>query len=198
MNRSFDPEVIEEESRTVLETLCSHTGMKAMVNISARPIRKKQLRGFIVYADGFCERASEMLSKGHPAKAEKRSEVIARQHSISTAQYILQDLDSMLKEQDEPDFRNRPTEYAYQLARGLIKKSYTHYIGTSPTPAISPDGEGGLVVEWKRDKLIVRLVISAAQEGKSYVYSRGPDRSLVERSISGLVLAQQLSTIFAD
>ncbi len=63
---------------------------------------------------------------------------------------------------------------------------------------LPPDGEGGLVVEWKRDKLIVRLIVSAAQEGKSYVYSRDSHRSLVERSISGLVLAQQLSTVFAD
>jgi hypothetical protein len=197
MNQNMGTDLSEEATRAVLEPLCTHIGMKARVDLSAHLNRKKQLKGFVVYADNVCERASEILFKGH-TKSQAASERISIKQGISVSpQYILRDLDSMLDEQDEPDFRNRPSEHAYRLTHQIISSAYTHYLGDSPAPAIAADGDGGLVVEWKRENLIVRLVVSGEQDGKSYVYSRDPHRSLIERSISGFILAQQLSTIFA-
>ena len=195
MNRSFEPQAIEEASRAVLEPLCAHRGLKARIELLPHSAHKKQLKGFIVYADNLCERASEIL---FPIRPEKSQATVGEPRVTTTnLESVLRDLDSMLDEEDETDFRNTPSAYAHQLARQIISDTHTHYVGASPIPGIAPDGEGGLVVEWKRDKLIVRLIISTDKNGRSYIYSRGPHRSVVERSISGMVLAQELSTVFA-
>jgi hypothetical protein len=115
-----------------------------------------------------------------------------------TAQPILRELKAMLREENEDDFLHRPTEDAYEFARQIIEATYTHHVGSAPVPTLAPDGEGGLVAEWKDGRCTVRLIVSPGREGKSYVYSRGPSRSLVEYSVSGLTLSQQLSSIFGD
>lgn len=194
MNRTLKSEVVEEASRAVLEGLCKVT--EAVVHISPFHNRKKQVKGFIAYSDSIWDRAIDARSMSR-TRTHERPIALSRTSTV-TAKDILRDLDSMLEEQDDdPDFQHRPTEYAHGLTHQIIESSYTHYIGTAPVPAIAPDGDGGVVVEWKTGNRIVRLIISAAQDGKSYIYSREPHRSLVEHSVSGLVLAQQLSTIFA-
>lgn len=195
MNRTLDSEAIEQVCRAVLEKLLQHTDadMKA-VKTSVRHTREKKASFMLTH--GTCNR----VLSGSRARLKKPSELrIVRLEDLNlTARRILRDLDTMLEEQDEPDFLHRPTEYAHRLARQIIENSYTHYIGSSPIPAIAPDGEGGLIAEWKSGQRIVRLVISSNQNRKSYVYSRGQDRSQIDYSASGLVLAQHLCSIFSD
>jgi hypothetical protein len=104
----------------------------------------------------------------------------------------------MLKEQDEPDFLHRPTEHAYDTARQIIENSYTHYVGSSPIPAIAPDGTGGVIVEWKSGQRVVRLIVAATTDKKSYLYSKGNDQSVIDHSASGSILAQRLRFIFKN
>lgn len=178
--------------------LVPHKGLKAVVHTSAHQRHKRQVKGFIVYADGNCEPASQVLSSSC-ARVRKQSYLVVRSEQASqTAQHILRDLAATLQEQDEPDFLHRPTQYAYDTTRQIIEDSYTHYVGFAPSATIAPDGEGGIIAEWKSGRRIVRLIISANQNGKSYVYSRGPNRSLVDYSASGLTLSLQLSSVFAD
>ncbi|MGH9871787.1 MAG: hypothetical protein ACRD9S_04880 [Pyrinomonadaceae bacterium] len=193
MNRSLEPEAVEHASGAVLERLCEVAD--AVVHITPLRTHKRQVKGFIAYSDNIWDRALEARSISR-TRTHTQPIVLSRDRT-PTAKDVLRDLDSMLEEQvDDPDFQHRPTKYAHELAHQIIESSYTHDIGVPPVPAIAPDGDGGLVVEWKTGNRIVRLIICADQGGKSYIYSREPHRSLVERSVSGLVLAQQLSRIF--
>jgi hypothetical protein len=131
-------------------------------------------------------------------RRRKQRAIITRREAAQNVQPILRDLRALLDEQNEPDFHHRPSDYAYGSARQIIENSYTHYLGSAPKPAVAPDGMGGLVVEWKAGRFIVRLIVAASEDGKSYVYSRGAHRSQVDHSASGLLLAHQLRTIFAD
>lgn len=166
--------------------LFPHKGFRAVEDTSVHQRNKKQVQGFNVYTNRICERASELLS----------SHVLSV--PAQTAQPVLRELEAMLREEDEDDFLHRPTQDAYDFARQIIEASYTHHVGSAPVPTLAPNGEGGLVAEWKDGRRTVRLIVPASREGKSYVYSRGPSRSLVEYSVSGLTLSQQLSSIFGD
>jgi hypothetical protein len=168
------------------------------INSEFDPINFEQIKGVFVYIDSLCHQGPGTLSGSH-ARLRKQSELMARSNDTAlTAQQVLRDLEAMLKEQDEPGFLHRPTEYAYDTARQIIENSYSHYIGTSPTPAIASDGEGGIIAEWKSGHRIVRLIVSASQDGKSYVYSRGNDQSAIDHSASGSILAQRLLSIFPN
>jgi hypothetical protein len=170
--------------------LLPRKGFKAVVSTSAHQRHKRQVKGFIVYADSICERASEVLSSS--------GTIVRSDECVQTAQGILRNLDAMLQEEDEPDFHHRPTQYAYDLARQIIGETYTHYVGAPPLSTIAPDGQGGIIAEWKSGRRIVRLIVSPNQTGKSYVYSRGASQSLVDYSASGLTLSQQLSSVFPN
>lgn len=160
--------------------LLSHKGLKAAVDTSAHHRHKKQAKAFIIDGDSICD------------------SVVRSEDAALTGQRILRDLKAMLEEQNEPDFRHSPTEYAYNTARRIIENLYTHYLGSAPIPTIAPDGGGGIIGEWKSGQRIVRLIVSGSQDGKSYVYSRGATRSQIDHSASGLTLSQQLCSIFPD
>lgn len=115
-----------------------------------------------------------------------------------TLDHILNDLEELGKEEDEPDFRHRPTYYAYRATRQIIKTAYTHYVASAPLPAIAPDGDGGVIVEWQSDRRVVRLVVPANKDESVYVYHRGSGPSDIDNPASGLILAQRLRSIFAE
>jgi hypothetical protein len=196
MNRILEPEEIEEASHAVLGFCDIATGV---IHLSSPQMHKKQGEKFIAYADNIWDRALE-------ARLIKRTRVHRQAGALSllklrrqSAESLLLDLEAMLKEQDEPDFLHRPTKYAYDFAEQLIKDSYTHYLGSAPIPAIGPDGEGGIVLEWKSaGRCVVRLIIPPSEDRKSYIYSRGLSRSEVDYSVSALALARQLCSTFAD
>jgi len=111
---------------------------------------------------------------------------------------VLQELDSLRNAQDEPDFMHSITEDAYKLAKEIIEGAYTHSTGSAPTPAAAPDGDGGVVVEWKSGKREVRLISAASKDRKSYIYSRGAKTAKIDYEISGAILANVLRATFAD
>lgn len=179
--------------------LPSHKGFKAVVSTSIHQRYKRQVKGLIVYTNGICGPASEVLLESRERLRKELGLVVARSKDTAlNAQHILRDLDATLNEQDEPDFLHRPTQYAYDTARQIIENTYTHYVGSAPSATIAPDGQGGIIAEWKSGRRIVRLIVSSSQDGKSYVYSRGATRSQIDYSASGLTLSQQLCFIFPD
>lgn len=197
MNRTLDPDVIEQSSRAVLEKLCEHKGMRAIVDITHHRVNKRQVKGFVVYTDGLCDQALETLSSSR-ARQQSDLTVCLQEASLAT-QNILRDLEAMLQEEDEEDFRHRPTDYAYNLARQIIESAYTtHYVNFAPTPTIAPDGDGGLALEWKVGRRVIRLIVSHNQDMRSYIYKRGEDRPSQIYAASGEILVEQLRSVFAD
>ena len=195
MNRTLEPEEIVKASHSVLGFCDLATGV---IHVSSARIHKQQAEQFKTCADNIWDRALE-------ARLIKYTRVHRPAESLSlttirfqSAEPLLRELEAMLREEDEADFLHRPTQDAYDFARQMIEASYTHHVGSAPVPTLAPDGEGGIVAEWKDGRRTVRLIVSASQERKSYVYSRGPSRSLVDYSVSGLTLSQQLSSIFGD
>lgn len=151
---------------------------------------------------GCSENIADLFSgalSGSDSELRREYGLVTRSQVASlTAQRVLRDLESMLDEEDEPDYRHRPTEYAYNIARQIIEDSYTHYVGSAPIPALATDGEGGIIAEWRSGQRIVRLIVNATQDRRSYVYQRGADQSVIDRSASGSILAQRLRSIFAS
>lgn len=109
---------------------------------------------------------------------------------------ILDELEAMRTEQDEPDFIHSVKDYAYEISRPVIERAYTHYLGSAPAPAIAPDGDGGIIVEWKSGELEVRLIVAHSKEHKSYIYSRGSKTAKIDYELSGSVLARVLRDTF--
>lgn len=200
MNRPLKPEAIDQTSRAGVEgDLCRNCVTQSTENVSLRQINKKQLKESIAYRDNIWvwDRALEARSHSH-ARVHKQPKPIARSADALAAQSVLRNLESMLNEQDESDFLHRPTEYAYNVARLIVADLYTHYLGSSPAPVFAPDGEGGIIAEWKSGQRIVRLIVGASENEKKYVYSKGNDQSLIDHSASGSILAQRLRSIFAS
>ena len=111
---------------------------------------------------------------------------------------VLRELVSMRGAQDEPDFMHSITEDAHELAKKIIESAYAHSTGSAPTPAAAPDGDGGVVVEWKSGKCEVRLISAASKDYKSYIYSKGAKTAKIDYEISGAILADVLRNTFAD
>jgi hypothetical protein len=141
----------------------------------------------------------EIIRAWHEVRRQKQVSGVARvRGATQDVRPILAELDAMLNEKDEPDFLHRPKDYAYDIARKSIKNAYTHYLGSAPSPAVAPDGEGGLIVEWKSGQRVVCLITAPGEDRKSYVYSKGAKSAQVDYDTSGLILAQRLRSIFAD
>jgi len=193
MNRILEPEEIEKASHSVLGFCDLASGV---IFVSPPKTHKKQVEQFITCEDNIWGRALEArrIRVHKPLGALSLSTI-----RIQSAEPLLRDLEAMLKEEDEPDFLHRPTQYAYDLTEQLIKDSYTHYIGSAPVPTIAPDGNGGATVEWRSaDGGVVRLIIPARQNGKHYIYTKDLKRSHIDYEVSGLAIAQQLRSVFAN
>lgn len=193
MNRTLEPEEIEKASHSVLGFCDFATGV---IHVSSPRMHRKQADESITYADNIWDRAFEArlikYTRIHrPAGALSPSKI-----RIQSAESLLRDLEAMLKEEDAPDFLNRPTPFAYETAEKFIKSAYTHYVGSAPSPTLGPDGDGGMVVEWQSGQRIVRLVVAPDKNAKTYIYRRGNNESAVDHVPSGTILAQRLLTVF--
>lgn len=189
--RALDPQLMEQASNVYEK--CK--GMMAVVDIPHRRY-KRHTKEYIIYTDAVCDQALESISKS-PAKRRAEAEV-RPQKVAQSSQDILRDLETLREAQEAPDFTRRPTDEAYKAANESLTAAYTHYVGSAPIPALAPDGDGGVVVQWKSGKREVRLVVPPEGEEKSYIYSRGDKTAKVDYDISGSVLAQQLRSTFAD
>jgi hypothetical protein len=127
------------------------------------------------------------------------SVIVPLQEALAqSAEPILRELEAMLAEQDEPDFRHRPSDYAYDTARQIIRSAYTHHVASAPKPTLAPDGDGGLRIEWQSGRRIVRLIIPHSQNEEGYVYSRRDGPSEIDEPATDEALARRLRSIFAD
>lgn len=179
--------------------LLSHKGVKAAVHAAVHHKHKRQVKGLIVYTNDVCDLASTMLQESR-ARLKRTSKSTAQRtlNNRAILDHILRKLDVMLQEEDEPDFLNKPNEFANNKFRAFIENAYTHHVGQSPVPAIAPDGDGGVVAEWKSGQSIVRLIVAPNDVGKTYIYRKGNQESAIDHSPSGLLLAQRLTSIFGD
>ncbi len=177
--------------------LLSHKGVAVHTTVHYK--HKRQVKGLIVYTNGVCDLASTMLQESR-ARLNKPSKSTAQRilNNSVVLERIRQKLDVMLQEEDEPDFLNKPNEFANNKFRAFIESAYTHHVGQSPVPAIAPDGDGGVVAEWKSGQSIVRLIVARDDVGKTYIYRKGNQESAIDHSPSGLLLAQRLTSIFGD
>jgi hypothetical protein len=131
-------------------------------------------------------------------EAKQRKQTAHLHEAALARRELLRELEAMLEEEDEPDFLHRPTKYAYDTALESIENAYTHYLCSAPAPATAPDGDGGLIVEWKSGQHEVRLIVAPSEDQKSYVYSRGDKSAQIDYDTSGFILAQRLRSTFAD
>jgi hypothetical protein len=180
LNKTYDPDVIERESRATLEGLIGCCEYLAIVDAPSGWKAKKQLAGFVAYIDRISERSARILAQNK-----------------SVLSLILRELQSMREDVDEPDFVHRPSDYAYETTRRLIESAYGRPLRSIPTPSVAPDGLGGVITEWKLERRVVRLVVASNESGKSYIYSRISGPSELDPALSGLVLFQRLRSAFA-
>lgn len=196
MNRTLEPEIVEQASRAVLERLCAATD--AVVHVSSVRAHKKQFKGFIAYSDSIWnwDRALEVrLIKSSRVHRQLGALSVSPMH-VQSAEPLLRDLEAMSKEEDEPDFLNRPTPFAYETAEKLIRGAYSHYVGSAPLATLGPDGDGGVIAEWQSDQRIVRLIVAPNENAKTYIYRRANNESAVDHVPSEIVLALRLRTVF--
>ncbi|MGB9178168.1 MAG: hypothetical protein WCB68_02895, partial [Pyrinomonadaceae bacterium] len=195
-NLTLDPQEIKEAHRALLQGLCDAHGLEAAVRVA--PSNKRNVSGFVIYADRIWGQALKALSNC-PVRTDIRSELaLPAREAGHVVQQVLRELEALLEEENEPDFMHSPTRDAYDLTRQIIENAYTHYIGSAPIPAIAPDGDGGVIVEWQSDRRIVRLIVPASKDESSYVYSKGDSPSEIDDPATDVALAQRLRTIFAD
>jgi hypothetical protein len=72
------------------------------------------------------------------------------------------------RETDEPI-----TEYAFSTARALLNYVPLVMFDRVPDPLLTPDGAGGLRIEWLQDNRNVRVVIPPNPERQTFIYHRG-------------------------
>jgi hypothetical protein len=104
----------------------------------------------------------------------------------------LEDLKTLVKEEAESE---QPiTPFAYATTYRVLHAAYRNADTELPLPSISPDGEGGIWVEWMRPGRNVRMVIPAQSTSRSYIFHRVDDVPGIDR-LSGTTLAELLKTV---
>jgi hypothetical protein len=105
---------------------------------------------------------------------------------------IVEDLHALYEEEREAE--QPVTDFALETALSVLRAAYGELDKPVPMPASSPDGEGGIFIEWLRPQRNVRLVIPGQLNQRAYIYHRVGDFSDISR-LSGARLAQLLDTI---
>jgi hypothetical protein len=179
--------------------LPAHEGLIAGVPTAIGHKHKRQVKGVIVYPSGVCDLATTVLLE-YRTRLRKSSDSATKRLLDNSAvlDRILKKVEIMSQEEDEPDFLNKPSDFAYNKFREFVKSAYTHHVGQSPEPAIASDGNGGIVAEWKCGQNIVRLIVAPSETEKTYIYRKGHQESAIDHSPSGLLLAQRLTSIFGN
>lgn len=125
---------------------------------------------------------------------------IDRNIGKSTADVALENLANVRErvlqlkdEAPEDDFIYAPTKKALERFERLVTFGYALSSGEVVRPLISPDGQGGLVLEWRKLPKEVKLIIPAKFENKPYLYYENGDIYDVIENIKSDVLAQKLT-----
>ncbi|MCI0490370.1 MAG: hypothetical protein L0229_27570 [Blastocatellia bacterium] len=101
-------------------------------------------------------------------------------------------LNELLSLDDTDGYRFRPSRYAYQTAWWLILEAYSYLGDDFPEPSISPDGEGGISLDWMNDKRLVRLDLPESPSRRAYIYYEDGEKHGVVYTLSGKALTDWL------
>jgi hypothetical protein len=88
------------------------------------------------------------------------------------------------------------TEFAFDAALAILQSAYSELDQPEPVPApaIAPDSEGGIRIEWIGIGKNVRAVIPSGPNFRAYIYSRLDASSNIDR-LSGVKLAERIRTV---
>jgi hypothetical protein len=85
---------------------------------------------------------------------------------------------------DDDSYNYKPTPIAFGRTLNLIREAYAEMLDHFPAPDLSPDGEGGIVIEWQNQARLLRLVIQRDHARRSYIYHRDANGSDVDYTIT--------------
>jgi len=108
---------------------------------------------------------------------------------LSIFKQVYADLIALQREEDEDDYIYKPTNYAFGTAERLLLIAYLSVNSDIPRPAITPDGEGGLRLEWRVPDREVRLICPAQPHRQPYIYYEADDNYKVVENVEGKTLA---------
>ena len=98
-------------------------------------------------------------------------------------------------EESDDEGRLRPTQYALDRMALLLLSACKVFPIKFPAARVAPDLDGGLRIEWRSEKGVVRLVVPPADTQREYIYVRINGESLTEFSLSGEVLSFWLQKV---
>lgn len=105
---------------------------------------------------------------------------------------VITDLNALRRE--EASTEEPITDFAFATARAVLRVAYNEIKRPIPAPAIAPDGEGGIRIEWVRPRKNVRVVIPSHSGQRTYIYHRRDGESAIDR-LSGIRLAEHLRSV---
>lgn len=108
---------------------------------------------------------------------------------------VMADLKALRAEEVEAE--HPITDFSFLTASAILSVAYSEIHGEVPLPAISSDEEGGIRIEWARDRRYVKAVIPSDNTMRAYIYYRRDDESGIDR-LSGVKLAERLRSIILE
>ncbi|HEY6328289.1 MAG TPA: hypothetical protein VI756_03055 [Blastocatellia bacterium] len=100
---------------------------------------------------------------------------VARLSSLDHVNAVLGQVSELLKEEDIDGYVFKPTSHALATVKSILNRAYYSLVPVPPDPFISPDGMGGVRIEWNKGTRIVSLMVPATQDEPPYVYHRDGD-----------------------
>jgi phage terminase small subunit len=105
---------------------------------------------------------------------------------------VTDDLVALVEEEKGSD---QPiTAHTFCKALNLLRTTYKELGGAVPAPAIAPDGDGGIVMEWFHGSDSVKAIVSRESTKRSYIYYKADSESAIE-DLSGEELASRIRSI---
>ena len=105
---------------------------------------------------------------------------------------LLSDLRDLLKEENEDE---KPTYYAFTTALSLVMEASMFIYTGLPFAAISTDNEGGIRIEWIKERGEIRLVIPASSSNPPYIYYEFGDKYGVDKNASAFKLIRWINRL---
>lgn len=169
--------ILQEPKHTLIDLDRSERGIKPFVpNVFG-------IRGFVDV-----QRDQIMIAENRTFRRVPRE--VRRLRNRSAA--VMIDLNELREE--ERDAEEPITDFAFDMAKAVLKVAYSEIDHEVPLPAIAPDSEGGIWIEWIRPGRNVRVVIPSHAAQRAYIYHRLNNYSDVHR-LSGAKLAQLVETV---
>lgn len=102
---------------------------------------------------------------------------------------LLSALTKLLVARDYDDYTLRPTPRAYRSARKMAVKAHKRIEGGLPLPRVAPDGNGGIIMEWRNARGVVKLGFAeTGDDADNYIfYMSGELYRTIEATAENLV-----------